>query len=207
MLNTILKEDQLYTKLFPILESSKCGNEPLVSIKAHNLQTVWTTSSLYHRGTYSGCLFKSCGSRRHFSCFLFWWTLSWCWQGPLLSLYLTLLLHHNGGKLSKLWCSTSIPIHLWQVSDGLLVRINMHAQYIKIYGTERNKLNALSTCKRYNSLITQELRILFGPTTDDVAQERCNSWAPENVIVIPQFVKQLNKFQLLDDLCCSKSCG
>jgi len=38
LLSAMLKEDCLWMKPVPVLESCECGNEPLVSIKEENLQ-------------------------------------------------------------------------------------------------------------------------------------------------------------------------
>jgi hypothetical protein len=139
----MLKEDWLWMTPVPILESCQCRNEPMVSTKAENLQTEWKTSNLNHGATYSGCLFDH---------LLFWRTSSRCWQWPLLSLLLIVLLHHNGGKLPQLWHSISIPICFWQLPGRLLVNIKVHVQYIQ-YGTEINMLNN-TICKGDNCLIT-----------------------------------------------------
>ena len=140
----MLKEDCLWMKPVPVLESCECGNEPLVSIKEENLQIDWKASNLNHGATYSGCLFDH---------FLFWRTSSRCWQWPLLSLVLIVLLHHNGGKLPQLWHSISITICFWQLPGRLLVNIKVHVQYIQTYGTETNMLNNI-ICKSDICLIT-----------------------------------------------------
>ena len=108
-------------KSVPILESCECGNEPLVSIKAENLQTEWKTSNLNHGATHSRWLFDH---------FLFWRTSSRRRQQLLLSLLLIVLLHHNGGKLPQLRHSISISICFWQLPGRLLVNIKVHLMFI-----------------------------------------------------------------------------